>query len=50
MKKLPILVPAVLGGVLVAGLVLAAPQSDAGKPANANGLDRAAAYRLAIAD
>lgn len=50
MKKLTILVPAAIAGVLVSAMVLAAPASVStiGKPATAP--DRAEAYRLAMAD
>lgn len=49
MKKLSILVPAAVAGVLVAGLALAGSQTAAGK-ASVPSLDRAAAYALATAD
>ena len=48
MKNLSILVPAVMAGVLVAATVLAAPLSQAAKPAPAGAPDRAAAYHLAM--
>jgi hypothetical protein len=47
-KNLSILVPAVMAGVLVAATVLAAPLSEAAKPAPAGAPDRAAAYHLAM--
>lgn len=50
MKKLSILVPAAIAGVLVAGLALAGSQTAAGKASVQTSLDRAAAYRLATAD
>ncbi|MCU0903646.1 MAG: hypothetical protein MUE83_07200 [Tabrizicola sp.] len=50
MKNLPILVPAVLAGVLVTAAVLAAPQSVTAKSAPAGVMDRAAAYALARAN
>lgn len=50
MKKLSILVPAAVGGILLSAMVLAAPQSgtDASSPAGAP--DRAAAYKIASAN
>lgn len=50
MKKLSILVPAAIAGVLVSAMVLAAPQAPAGKVASVSTLDRAAAYKVATAD
>lgn len=50
MKKLSILVPAAVAGILVSAMVLAAPQAGALKPGVAAAPDRAAAYRVATAD
>jgi hypothetical protein len=50
MKKLSILVPAVAAGILVSGLVFAAPQTGAAKATVAKAPDRAAAYLLATAE
>ena len=50
MKKLSILVPAVAAGILVSGLVVAAPQAGAAKATIAKAPDRAAAYLIATAD
>jgi hypothetical protein len=50
MKKLSILVPAAVAGILVSAMVLAAPQSGAMKPTVAGAPDRAEAYRIATAD
>ena len=50
MKKLSILVPAAIAGVLVAGLAFAASQTTPGKATGSASLDRAAAYKLATAD
>lgn len=50
MKKLSILVPAAVAGVLVSAMVLAAPVGTAKSGAVAGAPDRAAAYALATAD
>ncbi len=50
MKNLSILLPAAVAGVLVAAMVMAAPQPVGGKSASIPSLDRAAAYQLATAD
>jgi hypothetical protein len=49
-KQLSILVPAVVAGILVSSLVLAAPQTGAAKVTIAKAPDRAEAYRIATAD
>lgn len=50
MKKLSILVPAAVAGVLLSAMVLAAPQSAQQGASGVVSLDRAAAYRLATAN
>lgn len=50
MKKLSILIPAIAAGILVSGLVVAAPQTGAVKVTVAKAPDRAAAYRIATAN
>ncbi|MES2539727.1 MAG: hypothetical protein V4583_03960 [Pseudomonadota bacterium] len=50
MKKLSILAPAALAGVLLSAMVLAAPQPVGGTASPVPTLDRAAAYKLATAD
>jgi hypothetical protein len=50
MKKLSILVPAAVAGVLVSAMVFAAPQTTAVKATVAGAPDRAAAYLIATAD
>ena len=50
MKKLSILVPAAVAGILVSAMVLAAPQSGALKSTVAAAPDRAEAYRIATGD
>jgi hypothetical protein len=50
LKKLSILVPAVVAGLLLSSLVLAAPQTGTSKVMIAKAPDRAEAYRLATAD
>ena len=50
MKKLSILIPAIAAGILVSGLVVAAPQTGAAKVTVAKAPDRAAAYLIATAN
>jgi hypothetical protein len=50
MKKLTILVPAAVAGVLVSAMVLAAPQDASGKVSAAGAPDRAAAFQIATAN
>lgn len=50
MKKLSILVPAAVAGILVSAMVLAAPQSGSETASPAGAPDRAAAYLIATAD
>jgi hypothetical protein len=50
MKKLSILVPAAVAGVLVSAMVFAAPQTAPVKATVAGAPDRAAAYFLATAN
>ena len=50
MKKLSILVPAAVAGVLLSAMVLAAPQTVTTKATVAGAPDRAAAYMLATAN
>ena len=47
MKNLPIIVPAVVAGVLLSAMVLAAPQSGSQKAVPAGAPDRAEAYAIA---
>jgi len=47
MKNLQIVVPAVVAGVLLSAMVLAAPQSGPQKAVPAGAPDRAAAYTIA---
>lgn len=49
-KMLPILVPGVVAGVLVSAMVLAAPLPETAKGQQLDMMNRAAAYRLAMAD
>jgi hypothetical protein len=50
MKKLSILVPAIAAGILVSGLVVAAPQTHTAKVTASHAPDRAAAFLIASAD
>jgi hypothetical protein len=50
MKKMSILVPAAVAGVLLSAMVLAAPQTVQVEQTGVVSLDRAAAYRLATAE
>jgi hypothetical protein len=50
MKKLSILVPAAVAGVLLSAMVLAAPQTATAKATVAGAPDRATAYLIASAN
>lgn len=50
MKKLSILVPAAVAGVLVSAMVLAAPVATSVSGKSTGAPDRAAAYKLATAE